>query len=417
MSEQHPSGPHPGPVPRPDPRPDPRALSLSLPGPGQPVPGGPVGPLPAVPPSGYPNRYPAPRPDPLPAPGTEYAQFLRTGRNRWWKGLVVIVLLVVGYVVVSFVTGLGAIGLDLATGRIDQESLLQGRVTITPALLLSINLSAAIMIPLSMLLQWGFYGQPVRWIHSVRGHLRWDLLGRVALIIVPIWVVYVALSIFVFPAPPSGAFTAESVALLAVVLLTTPLQAAGEEYGARGLITRAAGSWSADARLSLVISTVVSAVIFTLAHGAADFWLIALLLPVRGLDVGRRLAHRRLGGCGPHPHRQQRVPVRGGHRLRSGSRRRFGPQRGDGRHVHVDPDVAAGDHRGRAVEVVGPKRRRSDVRLGAGGAGESGGRRTARGRRCRRPPRGSTNRPSGNDQGTKSRNNRAPGPPWPATAG
>ncbi len=275
MSEQHPSGPHPGPVPRPDPRPDPRALSLSLPGPGQPVPGGPVGPLPAVPPSGYPNRYPAPRPDPLPAPGTEYAQFLRTRRNRWWKGLVVIVLLMVGYLVVSFVTGLGAIGLDLATGRIDQESLLQGRVTITPALLLSINLSAAIMIPLSMLLQWGFYGQPVRWIHSVRGHLRWDLLGRVALIIVPIWVVYVALSIFVFPAPPSGAFTAESVALLAVVLLTTPLQAAGEEYGARGLITRAAGSWSADVRLSLVISTVVSAVIFTLAHGAADFWLIA----------------------------------------------------------------------------------------------------------------------------------------------
>jgi membrane protease YdiL (CAAX protease family) len=267
MSEQHPSGPLPGPVPP--------AAPLSHPGPGQPVP---VGPLAAMPPPGYDYRYPDPPADPLPAPGTEYAQFLRTGRNRWWKGLVVIVLLVVGYVLVSFVTGLGAIGIDLATGRIDQESLLQGRVTITPALLLSINLSAATMIPLSMLLQWGFYGQPVRWIHSVLGHLRWDLLGRVALIIVPVWVAYVALSIFVFPAPPSGAFTAESVALLAVVLLTTPLQAAGEEYGARGLITRAAGSWSANARLSLVISTVVSAVIFTLAHGAADLWLIAYYL-------------------------------------------------------------------------------------------------------------------------------------------
>ena len=329
----------------------------------------------------------------------------------------VIVLLMVGYLVVSFVTGLGAIGLDLATGRIDQESLLQGRVTITPALLLSINLSAAIMIPLSMLLQWGFYGQPVRWIHSVRGHLRWDLLGRVALIIVPIWVVYVALSIFVFPAPPSGAFTAESVALLAVVLLTTPLQAAGEEYGARGLITRAAGSWSADVRLSLVISTVVSAVIFTLAHGAADLWLIAyyFLFGVSMSVVVWRTG--RLGGCGPHPHRQQRVPVRGGHRLRSGSRRRFGPQRGDGRHVHVDPDAAAGDHRGRAVEVVGPKRRRSDVRPGAGCTGEFRTAPHSRGRRRRRPPRGSTTRPSGNDQGTKSRNNRPPGPPWPATAG
>ena len=56
------------------------------------------------------------------------------------------------------------------------------------------------MIPLSMLLQWWLYGQPVRWMHSVRGHLRWDLLGRVALIIVPVWLVYVGLSIFVFPA-------------------------------------------------------------------------------------------------------------------------------------------------------------------------------------------------------------------------
>ena len=61
---------------------------------------------------------------------------------------------------------------------------------------------------------------------------------------------------------------------MAVVLLTTPLQSAGEEYGARGLIARAAGSWVADPRIALAISTVVSATIFMLAHGAADPWLI-----------------------------------------------------------------------------------------------------------------------------------------------
>jgi uncharacterized protein len=213
--------------------------------------------------------------DPLPPPGTTYVQFFRTERNRWWKGIVVIALLVVGYLLISLATSFGAIAIDLATGRITGESLVQGRITITPALLLAVNLSAALTIPLAMLLQWGFYGQPVRWIHSVKGHIRWGLLGRVAVIVVPIWAIYLFSSIFLFPSPPSGPFTAEAIALLAVVLLTTPLQSAGEEYGTRGLIMRAAGSWAADPKIALLVGTGVSAVIFTLAHGAADLWLIA----------------------------------------------------------------------------------------------------------------------------------------------
>ena len=287
MSEQYPSGPQPTYHPVPD---EPYY---------RPVPGYPLAPsYPAYGPAPYGQSGsvlspPPPPPNPMPAPGTEYVQFFRTGQNRWWKGLVAIVLLVIGYVIVSLVTGLAAISLDLATGRIDEEALLQGRIVITPALLLSINLSAAIMIPLSMLLQWWLYGQPVRWMHSVRGHLRWGLLARLALIIVPVWLVYVGLSIFVFPQPPGGAFTAESAALLAIVLLTTPLQSAGEEYGARGLIARATGSWFADARVALVISTVVSATIFMLAHGAADPWLILYYF---GFGVAMSIVVWRTGG-------------------------------------------------------------------------------------------------------------------------
>lgn len=274
MSESYPSGPYPTHQPAPD---EPFY---------RPVPAYPEAPpsWPYTGPAGYAGSpvplppTPPPPLDPMPAAGTDYVQFFRTGRNRWWKGVVAIVLLAVGYLVISLGTGLAAISLDLATGRIDEASLEQQRLIVTPALLLAINVSAALLIPLSMLLQWWLYGQPVRWLHSVRGHLRWDLLGRVALIIVPVWVVYVGLSIFVFPQPPSGAFTAESAALLAVVLLTTPLQSAGEEYGARGLITRAAGSWSADPRIALAVSTVVSATIFMLAHGSVDPWLIGYYL-------------------------------------------------------------------------------------------------------------------------------------------
>lgn len=286
MSEYHPSGPLPY-RPAPD-------EPYYEPVPGRPSDLPPAGAMPYAVGVVAPGYYlPPPPPDPMPTPGTEYVQFLRTGRHRWWKGVVVIVLLVVGYLGISLALSLAAIGLDFATGRVDEESLLQGRLVITPAILLSVNLSAAALIPLSMLLQWGFYGQPVRWMHSVRGHIRWDLLGRAAVIIVPLFVIYVLLSIFVFPQPPSGAFTWESVGLLAVVLLTTPLQSAGEEYGSRGLIARAAGSWAADPRLALIIGTVVSATVFTLAHGALDPWLIIYYF---GFGVAMSVVVWRTGG-------------------------------------------------------------------------------------------------------------------------
>ena len=97
-----------------------------------------------------------------------------------------------------------------------------------------------------MFLQWLIWGQPVRWLHSVTGIFRWRLLGRVASIVVPLWIVYmVHRRTGAFPQASGGtepgSFTGESVALLIIMLLTTPLQAAGEEYGARGLIMRAAG--------------------------------------------------------------------------------------------------------------------------------------------------------------------------------
>ena len=57
------------------------------------------------------------------------------------------------------------------------------------------------------------------------------------------------------------------------MLLTTPLQAAGEEYGTRGLIMRAAGSWVASPLPGLIIAALVPSVLFMLAHGAGDPWL------------------------------------------------------------------------------------------------------------------------------------------------
>ena len=58
-------------------------------------------------------------------------------------------------------------------------------------------------------------------------------------------------------------------------MLTTPLQAAGEEYGARGLIQRSAGSWFRSPVAAFLVGTLISGAVFALAHLAADPWLIA----------------------------------------------------------------------------------------------------------------------------------------------
>jgi hypothetical protein len=63
--------------------------------------------------------------------------------------------------------------------------------------------------------------------------------------------------------------------MLVVVLLTTPLQSAGEEFGARGLIQRSVGSWFGNPVAAFVVGTIVSGAVFASAHVAGDGWLIA----------------------------------------------------------------------------------------------------------------------------------------------
>lgn len=217
--------------------------------------------------------------DPMPAPGTEYHRFLRTPRNAWWKGVVAIVAFVVGYLLLTTLVALPAIAYDVVSGRSSWEAYASGKVEFTPAIFLATNIGNALSIPLAMFLQWLIWGQPIRWLHSVTGAIRWQLVGRAAAVVVPMWLLYMIISTLAFPevagtdGAPGPGFTAESVALLVIMLVTTPLQAAGEEYGARGLIMRAAGTWISSPVPGLVIATLIPSLIFMLAHGAGDPWL------------------------------------------------------------------------------------------------------------------------------------------------
>lgn len=229
-------------------------------------------------------------PAPLePPPGTPYQHLLREPGRRWWRPLASFGLLVSSYVVVTIVMGI-AIGLALVAAlsaypeatSLTLESLLDDGVTgwTSVATLLAMNLALAALIPAVLLANRVAHRMPVGYTHSVAGRFRFGWFGLVAAALAPLWVVYLALSQFFEPMPLfSHAETpAVTVALVAVVLLTTPLQCAGEEYALRGWLLQNLGMAIPRPLVALVVPTVVSAVVFSLLHGSLDPWIITSLV-------------------------------------------------------------------------------------------------------------------------------------------
>lgn len=128
----------------------------------------------------------------LPARPTEYHQFLRTPRYRWWKALLAIAAIPLAYVASTFTLtwGLTLVSGSLGLGLVPAETSGDGVVTMTPALLLASNLALGLLIPVSLWLQQQLFGQPGRWMHSVQGRFRWKLALTFAVVLVPVWIVY-----------------------------------------------------------------------------------------------------------------------------------------------------------------------------------------------------------------------------------
>lgn len=207
-------------------------------------------------------------------PPLDYAHALSPIRGAWWRGALAILIFVVGYLVISAALGAGMFAIELARGEISVEQLESGIIPFTPVVMLVNNISLALCIPLAIVLQRWLFGVRAGSLASVTGRFRWRWMARLALIIVPVWVAYVGLSVLVEPAGEIH-WDAGVLIMLAIVIVTTPLQSAGEEFGARGLILRSAASWFRNPTLAFVVAVVISSSIFSLAHLAADGWLIA----------------------------------------------------------------------------------------------------------------------------------------------
>jgi membrane protease YdiL (CAAX protease family) len=200
----------------------------------------------------------------------EYHRVLAGKKYRIGRGIFAIVLLLVGAVVFINVISRGAAVIDLQMGN---TTPILGGTDYTPLYHASTMFSLAVLIPWSMVIQRWLYGVPGPSLHSVVSRFRFDVFGRELLLFSPVWIVVNLLAFFT-PAEQSSWSQTDLIGIFIGTLLLTPLQAAGEEYGVRGLVFRVAGSWARGSRAGLVIGVLVSSVVFTAIHGSTDPYII-----------------------------------------------------------------------------------------------------------------------------------------------
>jgi len=128
--------------------------------------------------------------------------------------------------------------------------------------MLATNLGLALLIPVAALLARTVYGVKPRRLSSVRPGLRWTWLIACAAMATAVWALLFALVLAGVLAQGNARLGAAVVGFLLVVVLTTPLQAAGEEYIFRGLLMQAFGT----ARLPTWCCCLATGALFATAH-------------------------------------------------------------------------------------------------------------------------------------------------------
>jgi membrane protease YdiL (CAAX protease family) len=253
-----------GPVPW---APQPWAPGQSAPGQWGPGPWAPQPPPPPVrwaPPAGTPP-HDVPR---------SFLQVMRSRDWAWWRPLLGLLLLGVVYVALAVVTTVAGIVSLLASGT-DAAVLpdLALDEFTDPWMLLFLNASLIVAIPCVWMVWAVAHGMRRGWSSSVLARLRWRLLLPYTLIALATLGVGIGLSVLITftvgdeqvsgPVPSFGW-------LLLVVLLTTPLQSAAEEFVFRGYLSQAIAGWIRAPWTGAVVAAVLSAALFAAAHGPQD---------------------------------------------------------------------------------------------------------------------------------------------------
>lgn len=208
----------------------------------------------------------------------EYHELHRARAVAWWRTLVGSGALVISFLVLPLVVAIPfTIALAAQGDSQAQVTDFLGLKHVTPGSLAYLNLALATLIPAAIGVNWLCHAwQPPRWLLSVAGRFRWrwflTCLGLAAVTLVLTLAVGQLLPRSPGDPDVSGhlhRFTGQTLGFLLVILLLTPLQAAGEEFAFRGYLTQAWGGLASRVgrRWGQVVAVLVPAILFGLAHG------------------------------------------------------------------------------------------------------------------------------------------------------
>lgn len=206
----------------------------------------------------------------MPDREVDYYALSRVPGMRWWQPLLVIVLFGSLWIAATVVLTLPAMAYGMVTGEFDPTQPPEQQMA-TPAFFLVNNLSLAAFIPLAMLCHWLVFKQRPGLLSSVTGRFRWKWALVTLGITLPIWLVYMGSSFLL--EPQAAGARRDTAVMLLIVLLTQPLQSAGEEYAMRGVLPRVLSAWFGNRTVGMAVGVVVSSVVFAALHGSTDVWL------------------------------------------------------------------------------------------------------------------------------------------------
>ncbi|QGN33097.1 CPBP family intramembrane glutamic endopeptidase [Microlunatus sp. Gsoil 973] len=229
-----------------------------------------------------------------PPSGVSYPQILRTTGYAWWRSLLgVLIALSLYFLLVGVISqGLILAGFAIVSPGGTFQAYYQKSIAFgTPAGVLGTNLGIAALIPITFLVIMVVHQVRPRWLGSVRPRLRRGYLLVTLAVAAVVLAINLVLSVITQKAhfdPVPGAWL-----YLVIILITSPLQAAGEEYLFRGYLLQAFGSVVKSPWFGIVISSLV----FALFHGTQNlplfidrfaFGLLAAMLVTRtgGIEAG-----------------------------------------------------------------------------------------------------------------------------------